>query len=171
MMHYSCTFSHPGTFCHHVVTNHTERSTCCMFCHPFNSTTIIFVPLCVHVCVCECVCVCAHACSYVCVCVSVYVCVCTRVHMCVCACAHACVHVCVRACMYVCERAHTCVCVVFCCVLLYACQAVWNWNSVLLWVDYMAVTLWALPNMIISRLSERVAWSYVVYIHVWGNDC
>ena len=112
----ACTFSHPNMFCHHVVTNHTERSTCCMFCLPFNSTTVIFVPLCVCVCMWVCVCVRARACSYV--CVLLCMCVCAHEYICVCACAHACVHVCVHACMYVCERAHACVCVL-CSVVFY----------------------------------------------------
>ena len=69
-----------------------------------------------------------------CVCVSVYVCVCACVHMCVHARMHVRMYVCVHACMCVSVHTHVCVCVVFCCVLLYACQAVWNWNSVLLWL-------------------------------------
>ena len=69
-------FCHYGTFCHHLVTKHAERSTRCTFCHPFTSNTIISLSFSLGVCVCVCVCVraCVRAC--VCVCVRVRVCVC-----------------------------------------------------------------------------------------------
>ena len=65
-----------------------DRKSMSVYCKPKNVQTedtappLMFVKVCVHVCVCMCVCVCAC----VCVCTCVYVCVCVCVYVCVCVC-------------------------------------------------------------------------------------
>ena len=75
---------------------------------------IMFMWVCVLVCVCACVLVCVCACIRVCVCACVRVCVCACVRVCVCACVRVCVCACVRVCVCTCVR--VCLCTRACAV-------------------------------------------------------
>ena len=58
------------------------------------------------------VCVCVHVCVYMCVCV--HVCMCMCVHVCACVCVHVCVCMCVCGYMCVCLGVYIHVCVIAC---------------------------------------------------------
>ena len=86
-------FCHADTFCNYMVTKRAERSTRCIFCHPFASNTIIYLSL-------PTLCVCVRARTHVCLRVDAR----ARVCLCVCGCA------------FVRSTARFCVCVVVYCV-------------------------------------------------------